>query len=237
MNKLKYNTMIFTFLTASSLPVGAATINIFSEDFSGGSAALENSTTVTWADTSGGAPGVEFEVYNTSGAGVRGMSGTFDHDQNASTPQITLPGGLEVNDDLGNEILTATFVLNTAISSGQLGSLTFFGGVRGGNSSGASIEIFNITQGTPLTGLLTPTLGTFEWAYNEFNFASTAANIGDSIEFNWRGGGSNSANGQEIALVGFSIIDNPSSVPAPAAIWLVGIGLFGMRKKLLKAPV
>ncbi|MBL4822925.1 MAG: hypothetical protein JKX90_05295 [Colwellia sp.] len=200
---------------------------IFSEDFSGLSTALENSLIVDWQDSTGG----DFEVYTTGGAAARGMSGMYDHDNNPATAEVVLPGGLEVNDNSGDVFLTATFSLDSTINANQLGSLSFFGGMRSGNAIGATIEIFNLTENISLTGVLAPTLGSFNWVYNEFNFSSTAASIGDQIQFRWEGGGTNSANGQEVALVSFSIIDAPSvsvSVPEPFILAIFSIGIIGL---------
>jgi hypothetical protein len=213
-------------LSFSCLAVNANATIIFAEDFSGGSSALKNSSIVTWADSDGGG----FEVYTSGGAGARGMSGMFDHDNNLSTANIALPGGIEVNDDRGNVLLTATFNLNSFIDANQMGVLSFFGGVRGGNATGASVEIFNLTENTSLTGLLSPTLGVRNWVYNEFRFASTAATIGDQIQFRWQGGGTNSANGQEIALVSFSVVD----VPEPSALALFALGMIGLASRRYK---
>jgi hypothetical protein len=213
-------------LSFSCLAVNANATIIFAEDFSGGSAALKNSSLVTWVDSDGGG----FEVYDSASSGPRGMSGTFDHDNNLNTPNISLPGALEVNDDSGNVLLTATFTLESIIAANQTSILSFFGGVRGGNASGASVEIFNLTENTSLSGLLSPTLGAKNWVYNEFRFASPAASIGDQLQLRWNGGGTNSANGQEIALVSFSVVD----VPEPSALGLLALGMFGLATRRYK---
>lgn len=220
-------------LSFSCLAVNANATIIFAEDFSGGSSALKNSSFVSWVDSDGGG----FEVYGSTSSGPRGMIGTYDHDNNPSTPNISLPGALEVNDDSGNVLLTATFTLDSIIASNQTGILSFFGGVRGGNASGASVEIFNLTANTSISGLLSPNLGARNWVYNEFRFESPAANIGDQIQFRWQGGGTNSANGQEVALVSFSIVDAPEpalsavDVPEPAALALFALGMIGLASR------
>jgi hypothetical protein len=213
-------------LSFSCLAVNANATIIFAEDFSGGSSALKNSSIVSWVDSDGGG----FEVYGSTSSGPRGMIGTYDHDNNPNTPNISLPGALEVNDDSGNVLLTATFTLDSIIASNQTGVLSFFGGVRGGNANGASVEIFNLTENTSISGLLSPNLGARNWVYNEFRFASPAANIGDQIQFRWQGGGTNSANGQEVALVSFSIVD----VPEPSALALFALGMIGLASRRYK---
>jgi len=199
---------------------------IFFEDFSSGSNGLVNSATVNWSDSSGNG----FEVYSASGAGVRSMSSTYDHDGDINTAQIALPGGIEVNDDQGNELLTAQFTLNTMIQASQVGQLSFWGGVRGGNANGALVEIYNVSLNTSLTSILSPTLGSPDWVLNEFSFASTAASIGDILEIRWQGGGSNSANGQEVAMVSFSIVDDPQAadIPEPKSMAIFALGMIGL---------
>ena len=230
---LIYSAIVAATFSASLIINNAYAGIIFSEDFSGLSTALENSLIVDWQDSTGGG----FEVYPTGGAAARGMSGMFDHDNNPSTAEVVLPGGLEVNDTSGDVLLTATFSLGSTINANQLGSLSFFGGVRGGNAIGATIEIFNLTEDISLTGVLVPTLGSFNWIYNEFNFSSTAASIGDQIQFRWEGGGTNSADGQEMALISFSIIDDPAavvSVPEPYTLAIFALGMIGLASRLFK---
>jgi hypothetical protein len=213
-------------LSISCLVTNANATIIFAEDFSGGSTALMNSSIVTWADSDGGG----FEVYGVKGASRRSMSGMYDHDHDPSTANIGIPGAIEINDDSGDVLLTATFSLDSSIINNQMGILSFFGGVRGGNSIGASVEIFNLTQSISLSGILTPTLGARNWVYNEFNFASTAASVSDDIQIRWKGGGSNSANGQEVALVSFSIVD----VPEPSTLAIFALGILGLAARKLK---
>lgn len=213
-------------LSVSCLVTNANATIIFSEDFSGGSSSLTSSSSVTWADSDGGG----FEVYGTSSAGPRGMSGMYDHDNDLGTANIAIPGAIEVNDDSGNVLLTATFSLDSTIYTNQMGILSYFGGVRGGNSTGASVEVFNLTQNTSLSGILTPTLGTGNWVYNEFFFEFTAASIGEDLQIRWIGGGSNSANGQEVALVSLSTV----KVPEPSILAIFALTIIGLASSRFK---
>ncbi|MGF1764881.1 PEP-CTERM sorting domain-containing protein [Aliivibrio kagoshimensis] len=213
-------------LSASSVLSMANAGLIFAEDFNSGSNGLTNAVDVSWSDSSGQG----FEVYNAGGAGARGMSGTYDHDNNPATAQVPILGAIEVNDDQGNELLTATFTLDSVIASDQMGSLSFFGGVRGNNASGATVEIYNLTQNQTLSGVLTPLLGAGEWVYNSFSFAATSANLGDELQFRWQGGGTNSANGQEITQVNFSVVE----VSEPTTLALFALGVFGLGLSRLK---
>ena len=213
-------------LSVSCLITNANATIIFAEDFSGGNNSLKNSSIVTWEDSDGGG----FEVYGTTSSGPRGMSGMYDHDNDVSTPNIPILGAIEINDDRGDVLLTATFSLDSIIDNNHMGVLSFFGGVRGGNATGASVEIFNLTKNTSLTGILAPVLGAGKWVYNEFTFAPTAASIGDDIQIRWTGGGTNSANGQEVALVSFSTVD----VPEPSTFAIFALGLAGLASRRLK---
>lgn len=230
-NIIMKSTLINTTLCGLILSISCVVTNanatlIFAEDFSGGSRALEESETVNWADSDGGG----FEVYGTRSASPRGMSGLYDHDNDASTANIGIPGAIEVNDDRGNVLLTATFSLDSSINDHQTGILSFLGGVRGKNSTGASVEIFNLTKSTSLSGILKPTLGGGNWIYNEISFASTAASVGDDIQIRWTGGGTNSANGQEVALVSFSTVD----VPEPSTFAIFALGMIGLASRRFK---
>lgn len=224
--KLINTTLCGLILSISCIATNASATIIFEEDFSGGSASLQNSSIVTWSDSDGGG----FEVYGTNSSSPRGMSGTYDHDNNPSTAEIAIPGAIEVNDDSGNVLLTATFNLDSTINSNEMGLLSFFGGVRGGNSTLASVEIFNLTTNTSLSGILNPMLGAGNWIYNEFNFKPTAASAGDELQIRWIGGGSNSANGQEVAVVSFSTVE----VPEPSTLAIFALGMFGLASRKFK---
>ncbi|MEG3754135.1 PEP-CTERM sorting domain-containing protein [Psychromonas arctica] len=222
-------TILSTFSTAAVLLSASSLFNvanaslIFSEDFSGGSSSLVNSADASWTDTSGKG----FEVYSVNGAKVRSMSKTYDHDNDASTAEIKIPGGIEVNDDLGNETLSVTFTLDSIVDAGQEFLLTFFAGERG-NASGATVEVYNVTQDISLSGILEPVLGAGEWIFNSFSFDAATTTSGDDIQISWTGGGKNSAISQEVADVNLSIVDVPA--PATAAIFALGLLGFGFSR-------
>jgi len=222
-------TILSTFSTAAVLLSASSLFNvanaslIFSEDFSGGSSSLVNSTDASWIDTSGQG----FEVYNANGANARSMSKTYDHDNDASTAEIKIPGGIEVNDDLGNETLSVTFTLDSIVDAGQEFLLTFFAGERG-NASGATVEVYNVTQDISLSGILEPVLDASEWIFNSFSFDAATTTSGDDIQISWTGGGKNSAISQEVADVNLSIVNVPA--PATAAIFALGLLGFGLSR-------
>jgi len=222
-------TILSTFSTAAVLLSASSLFNvanaslIFSEDFSGGSSSLVNSTDASWTDTSGQG----FEVYNANGANARSMSKTYDHDNDASTAEIKIPGGIEVNDDLGNETLSVTFTLDSIVDAGQEFLLTFFAGERG-NASGATVEVYNVTQDISLSSILEPVLDASEWIFNSFSFDAATTTSGDDIQISWTGGGKNSAISQEVADVNLSIVNVPA--PATAAIFALGLLGFGLSR-------
>jgi hypothetical protein len=213
-------------LSISFLATNVNATIIFAEDFSGGSSSLKKSSIVKWSDSDGGG----FEVYGTTSSRPRGMSGKYDHDNDPSTPNIPILGAIEVNDDIGDVLLTATFSLDTSLHIDQMATLSFFGGVRGGNSVGASVEIYNLTQDKSLSGILNPTLGAGNWVYNEFNFTPIASSVGDDIQIRWLGGGTNSANGQEVALVSFSAVD----VSEPSTLAFFALAALGLASRRFK---
>lgn len=196
---------------------------IFSEDFSGGSSSLVNSTDAAWTDTSGKA----FEVYTANSAKRRSMSSTYDHDNDSSTAEIKIPGAIEVNDDLGSETLSVSFTLDSVIDTGQAFLLTFFAGERG-DASGATVEVYNVTQAISLSGILEPVLEAGEWIFNSFSFDAATTTAGDEIQISWTGGGTNSAVSQEVTDVNLSIVNVPA--PATAAIFALGLLGFGLSR-------
>src|SRR3954471_21099857 len=77
-------------LTAA--PAGAQVITLIRDDFSDG-AVGPTPAAANWVNSSG-AP----EVQAGTGFGTnRAVATTYDHDNNAGTPNVNIPGGLEVN--------------------------------------------------------------------------------------------------------------------------------------------
>ncbi|WP_413693930.1 PEP-CTERM sorting domain-containing protein [Psychromonas sp. KJ10-2] len=120
-----------------------------------------------------------------------------------------------------------TFTLDSLIDAGQELLLTFFAGERG-DASGATVEVYNVTQDISLSGILEPVLGAGEWIYNSFSFDAATTTSGDEIQISWTGGGTNSGVSQEIADVNLSIVDVPA--PATAAIFALGLLGFGVSR-------
>jgi len=187
---------------------GGATIALIDEDFSGGSGALQASVSPVWADSDASA---SFEVYNSGGAGARGMSGNYDHDNNGGTPNIAIPGGIEVNDDAGNVLLTATLTLPGAFNPGS-GLMTFWAGSRGG-VGGQTIEILNVTDATTILPAFNPSTAS-SWAYNSVPVPVAASDLGDQIEVRFQGNG-NGGQGLQLADLDFTVTTGSTPPPPP----------------------
>lgn len=174
--------------------------------FDAGSGGLTGATGVTWADTTGGG----FEVYDSGGAGARGMSASYDHDGNLATAEVAIPGAVEVNDN-GNDVrLTATLTLpileaGDAYTGG--GVMTFWAGMRGAPVGPQTIEVFDTTDGVTLTGALQASLPSGAtprpWVFNSMNVPFSGAQPGDTIAVRFQSSG-NGAEGLQIAW--FSLI-------------------------------
>lgn len=184
--------------TLSPTPTATATaVTLIAEPFV--AVALDANPDVTWSDDSGGG----FELYDAAGAGARGMKGTYDADDDPNTAQVNLLGGLEVNDSTGNVLLTARFTLPAApagtVWSG--GTMTLWAGNRGSPAGNQTIEVFDLTAGTTVTGVIDPTLPTGtaprEWIYNQIPVPFSNANAGHTIEVRFQGAGT-SAEGLEL---------------------------------------
>ena len=167
--------------------------------------AANTATILGWRDSDGN-PNV-LERYGAAAAGVRDMYSTYDHDNDSGTPDITIPGGLEVNHNTGNATVTASFTLSNNTDVTKQGVLSFFAGMRGNNRTNLPmISIVNITDST---AILPPTEITINaddnvWEYNRFFFPLSAGDLGDDIEIRWQGGGNNSASGLQITDVNLS---------------------------------
>lgn len=172
----------------------------------------------TWTSSVG-----PFETYNQTGANVRDMANTYDHDNNIGTAQILIPGGIEVNDNGSNVTVTATVTLPNNASSGLL---TFWAGSRG-DVAGQQISIFDITDSTMILAPTNVNINTVgnpnQWQFNSFTIPFTAANWGDTIAVRFIGNG-NGAQGLQLTDLDFTVGLIPE--PASIALWsLLGVGL------------
>lgn len=208
------------FLLASQ--ASALTLTLIDEDFSGGSGALQSSTNPVWSDDDASA---SFEVYNSGGAGPRGMQSTYDHDNNLGTPNINIPGGIEVNDDAGPITLTASLLLDEV---GGMGDLSFFAGRRGSGGVAPTLSIFNVTTATDI--LLNEAILTNGnvWTFNEYSFDLLGAQAGDTLEVRFFGGGNNSASGLQLTDV---LLTSDVPEPATAVLGLFGLAALARRRR------
>ncbi|MFC3095747.1 hypothetical protein DRW07_07460 [Alteromonas sediminis] len=218
--KLIRTVMLSMSLIASA---SASATLIYNEDFSGSAGSL---VSAGWSD-SDNSNGLE--LYRTNSASPRGMVGVYDHDNNPFTPDVAIVGALEVNDDAGNvQLMSEIFVMDQSVFSWEVGTLSFFAGVRKANAQGASVEVFNVTQNYSLTGLLTPALNPTApkakntWSFNSFSFLWGNTQQGDELQLRFNGGGSTSANGLQIADIALT------KVPTPGPLLLLGLGIIGL---------
>ena len=208
-------TYLFTLLIIASFNINASII--YAEDFSGSHKSLRSAG---WSDsdhTSG------LELYRHNSSKRRGMRGVYDHDNNPLTPDIPILGALEVNDDAGNVLLMSEiFTVNQEVNYWETGVLSFYSGVRKNNADGAYVELVNLTKDISLTGQLMPNFNGSTWTFNSFEFGWSTTQQGDELQITFAGGGSNSANGQQVADI--SLV----KVPAPSTIILMCLGAAGV---------
>ena len=202
---------------------GAAsqTYSLLDEEFTGG-AQPTNTSFVTWSDSDGGS----FETYNSGGAGPRDMNSSYDHDQDGGTADITIPGGIEVNDDAGAGQVTLTATLDLSSLAGHSftdSTLSFFAGTRGATNPPTTVEILNLTDSTTVLAATAITINANDniWEYNELTGLLGDDDAGDTIQINWFGSGTNSASGLQLADIELTA---STVVPEPGSLALLGLG-------------
>lgn len=214
-----------SFFYASALISNAATLVIIDEQFTGGSQP-SNTASVTWSDSDGGS----FETYNSGGASPRDMFDNYDDDQNGGTPNVTIPGGIEVNDDVpaGGVTLTASITFTLPVGDTVTSSaLTFFAGTRGTAGPAPSLTITNVTDGNSILLNAAPisiNANDNIWEFNEFTGIFSDSDAGDTIEVDWFGGGNSSASGLQLADIDLTI--ETGAIPEPSGLALLGLGGF-----------
>jgi len=211
-------------VVALNSTASAATVTIIDEEFTGGAQPVDDAL-VTWSDTTGG----NQETYGSSGAGARDMNSVYDHDQDGGTPDITIPGGVEVNDSAGGVTLTAAVTLTLPAGEIPLTSvLTFYAGVRNGNGT-PTLKIINTTDTVTLldTTVITINANDNIWEYNSYSIPFSASDVGDAIDIEWFASGNNSSSGLQMADVELTI----ETIPEPATVALAAVGLLGLRRR------
>lgn len=232
--------LISCLLAASSAQ--AITVTLIDEDFASGSAAG-----LTWTSAAAGVSNGQQWVYSgldgttvtqtemwvgTTGASVRGLTTTYDHDQNGGTPNINIAGGFEVMSAFTSDGFPDTIRVGIQIQlSAQLddsvdGLLTFFTENRISGSSGGNAprySIYNITDNREIIALTAPSQPTSAWNFQSVAVDFIAADAGDVIEIRFQdsitsgtGGG---ARGLEIADVTFTA----EVIPEPSSSLMIGL--------------
>ena len=190
-----------SFTTLPPSGAGGDAVTLIDEEFTGG-AAPANTAHVTWSDSTGGG----YETYNSGGAGVRDMNSVYDHDQDGGTGDITIPGGIELNDNAGSVTLTATVTMPAEFNAGS-GVLTFFAGLRRDTGASPAVTIANTTDGTSVLSTESVAINADDntWEHSLLGDLFSAADAGDTIEVRWYGGGSGSADGLQLCDIELTV--------------------------------
>ena len=211
-----------------ALPAAAQITVLLDEDFAAGSAAG-----LTWTSAAVGVSNGQQWIFSgqdgttvtatemwtgSAGATARGLTTTYNHDQNADTPNITIPGGFEVmsafsSDGFPDTIQVAVrVVLPASLDADANGLLTFFTENRISGSSGGNAprySIFNITDNRAIIAPAAPAQPTGDWNFQSIPVDFIAADAGDTIEIRFHesitSGSGGGARGLQVADVTFSV--------------------------------
>ena len=179
---------IFSTATVALLSVSSALradVILIDENFNtfGASRTYTGGVTVSWSDDDT-SPSL-FERYDPPHV-QRQTDGDYDHDGDggAVTPQISLLGALEVNDDDGGLTLTGSFTLPGSVGPNDTFDLFFGADPRGGEIFTSTVEIENVTDGRFLlaTSAISYAPGGADWLRNDFSGSFIPADAGDTIE-------------------------------------------------------
>ena len=200
---------------------GAALVTLIRDDFSDG-AVGPTPAAAAWVDSSGSP-----EVAAGTGFGTaRAVATTYDNDNNASTADVNIPGGLEVNvSAVSTQTITITMTSTIDAAPNNLARLTFWAAVRANNANGATVSIVDTTDGVTVLPATQPQFAATNtnWQFNSFTFPLLPTYAGDSFNVIFNGGGSNGANGLELTDITFA-----ANVPEPAGLSLAGLGGLGL---------
>jgi hypothetical protein len=209
-----------------------ADVIIIDEDF----ASFANSETysggvvVAWSDSDSSNG---FERYNPP-SGARGTDGTYDHDNNPLTPDVTLVGAVEVNDDAGNVTLTGSFALPGSVDQDYRLFLDFGADARA-NAKSATVEIFNVTdsrQVLPVSSVVYGAGSNPDWLRNDFVANLRASDVGDNFQIRFHEPSGSGGAGLQLTNLNLSavLIPEPSSLPLLAS-GLLSLGFVGWRRR------
>src|SRR4051812_32536300 len=210
------------FAAVAASPAVAAPILLIRDDFSDG-AVGPTPAAANWVNSSGSA-----EVAAGTGFGTaRAVATTYDHDNNASTADINIPGGLEVNVSAGLSTQTFTVVMPGTFDAApnNQARLTFWASVRANNATGASVSIVDMTDAVTVLPATTPTFAATNtnWQFNSFSFPLLASYAGDTFNVVFNGGGGNGGDGLELTDITFA-----ANVPEPGSLSLAGAAVLGL---------
>jgi hypothetical protein len=204
----------------------AAPTTLIDDDFSDG-AVGPIPAAANWVNSSGPA-----EVGAGTGfATARALATTYDHDNNAGTANINIPGGLEVNvSAVSTQTITVTMPVSFDAAPSNLANLSFWAAVRANNATGASVSIVDTTDAVTVLPATTPTFAATNtnWQFNSFTFPLLGSYAGDNFNVVFNGGGSNGVNGLELTDITFAV-----NVPEPMGLGFVALSalVLGRRRK------
>jgi len=194
-------------LVCLASPVNADLI-LIDENFAGftNNETYSGGVTVTWSDSDGSGG---FERY-TPPSGARHTDGTYDHDNNATTPQINLVGAVEVNDDSGNVTLKGSFALPGTVLGTHTLELDFGADTRA-NRRNATVQIRNVTDGRdilPTSGVVYGSGSNPDWKRNDFSGALLPSDAGDTLELRFHEPDSSGGRGLQLTNVNLILDDH-----------------------------
>jgi hypothetical protein len=168
----------------------------------------------------------------TGFATARAVATTYDHDNNAATAAINIPGGLEINGSAVSTLtITVTMPATIDPAPNNLAALEFWAAVRANNATGATYSVVNVTDGVTVVPATTPLFATVntDWRYNSAVFPLLPTYAGDTFNVVFNGGGTNGANGLE--LTDMSLVANVPEPTGVAALGLAAVGLLRRRQR------
>lgn len=179
-----------------------------------------------WVNASG--------IEGNQSPGSIGLTTTYDHDNDAGTAEVNVPGFLEVNGWDGSQlpgslIVTAAFP-SVGFEAGAPATLTFWAAARE-SVTGGTVQFWNATDNVQISDELSVDYAdtATSWQFNSFSFTQAVDLAGKDIQVIFRPGTSDGAAGLELTDI---TLDSTDAIPEPASIGLLGIaGLAVLRRR------